>query len=815
MRLVNSSYNNCVCRNVYVIAFFLLAQSITGLAQRQDMQSRKQLFDNDWSFFLGDTAAASVTDFNDAAWRKLDLPHDWSIEGGISPRNPTAGGGGYFPAGKGWYRKRFKVPVEWRNKKVSIYFEGVYMNSEVFVNGKSLGVYPYGYSSFSYDLTPYLLLDKENVIAVRVDNSLHINSRWYSGSGIYRHVWMMVTDPVHVAHWGVNITTPEVTSKKATVQIKTLVKNETALPQTVTLKTLLLDATSKGTGSNQVKVELSAGSEREVIQTLAIQKPMLWSPETPYIYQAQVQVIKNGVVVDNTKTNFGIRSIKFTAEHGFQLNGKTVKINGGCVHHDNGCLGAAAFDRAEERKVELLKSAGFNAVRTSHNPPSEAFLDACDRLGLLVMDESFDCWKIGKNKFDYARYFKDWWKRDLEAMVLRDRNHPSIVMWSTGNEIPERGTPDATKTAKMLADEVKRMDTSRPVTSAIVENGKTWEVFDSLMDVHDVAGYNYHLQSAPADHVRDPSRVIVQTESYPRDAFANWNLVQNNSYIIGDFVWTAMDYLGESGIGRYYYSGEAPGQHWENELFPWHGAYCGDIDVTGWRKPISHYRSMLYNDTEKLYMAVREPEPAPLEIKDTWWSVWPTWKSWNWPGFEGKKIQVEVYSKYPKVKLYLNNKLVGERATTLEQEYKATFDVPYAPGILKAVAVADDKEVESTTLQTAGGAAKIKLTADRTEIAADGQDLSYVTIEITDQQDILQPTAANPLHFKIEGAGVIAGVDNADLKDYELYIGDMRRAWHGRALVVIRSTHGAGDVKLTVTSPGLSQAVLTIKTHKP
>jgi beta-galactosidase len=323
------------------------------------------------------------------------------------------------------------------------------------------------------------------------------------------------------------------------------------------------------------------------------------------------------------------------------------------------------------------------------------------------------------------------------------------------------------------------------------------------------------LQSAPADHVRDPSRIIVQTESYPRDAFANWNLVQNNSYIIGDFVWTAMDYLGESGIGRWYYSGEAPGQHWENELFPWHGAYCGDIDLMGWRKPISHYRSMLYNDTEKLYMAVREPEPKPLEIKDTWWSVWPTWESWNWPGFEGKTVQVEVYSRYPKVKLYLNNTLIGERATTYEREYKATFDVPYTAGILKAVAVENGKEVESTTLQTAGDAATIKLTADRKEITADGQDLSYVTVEITDKNGTLQPTAANRLHFQIEGPGIIAGVDNADLKNYELYIGNTRKAWHGRALVVIRSTHGAGDVKLTVTSPGLSQAILTIKTHKP
>ncbi len=814
MRLINSSYNDYPYRGLLITVVFILMASISGYTQNENISDRKQLFNNNWKFFPGDTATAKEVNFNDSNWRNLDLPHDWSIEGRVSPKNPTGGSGGYFPAGKGWYRKSFKAPEAWKAKKISIYFEGIYMNSEVFINGNSLGIYPYGYSPFSYDLTPYLQFDKENVIAVRVDNSQQVNSRWYSGSGIYRHVWMLVTDPVHVAQWGVAITTPNVTLAKATVQVKTQVKNETSSSQKIVLKTLVSNENFKNAGSNQIKVEIPANSIKEVAQTIIISKPLLWSPETPHVYQAQTQILQDEKVVDNTKTGFGIRSLKYTAENGFQLNGRTLKINGGCVHHDNGCLGAAAFNRAEERKVELLKAAGFNAVRTSHNLPSEAFLNACDRLGLLVMDESFDCWKVGKNKFDYAQYFDQWWKRDLAAMVMRDRNHPSIVMWSIGNEIPERGTPASVKTAKMLADEIKKMDTSRPITSAIVGNDKKWEAFDSLMALHDIAGYNYHLFSAPADHERIPSRIIVQTESYPRDAFNNWNLTQKNNYIIGDFVWTAMDYLGESGIGRWYYSGDAPGEHWERDFFPWHGAYCGDIDLIGWRKPISHYRSMLYNNAEKLYMAVREPEPEPIEIKETWWSVWPTWESWTWPGFEGKTLHVEVYSKYPSVRLYLNNKLLGEKSTTRDQEYKATFTVPYSSGTLKAVAVENNKEVEFTTLQTSGDASKIKLTADRKEIAADGQDLVYVTVEITDKDGVLQPNAIDRLRFEIEGGGVIAGVDNADLKDCDLYIGGTRKAWHGRALVVIRSKQDAGDVKLTVTSPGLSQAVLTIKTHK-
>jgi beta-galactosidase len=807
----HNTYNIKYHIKTMITAFLLLAGNMVCQGENPNKTARKQLFDYKWKFYLGDTASAKSKDFNDVDWRGLDLPHDWSIEGKIDPKNPMGGAGGYFPAGIGWYRKTFKAPGEWKGSKVSIYFEGVYMNSEVFINGKSLGIRPSGYSSFSYDLSAYLDFNRENVIAVRVDNSQQLNSRWYSGSGIYRHVWMTVTDKVHIADWGVAITTPDVSSKKATIEIKTLVKNETGQAQSFVVSTRIRNANAVNVGNSQAKVELAAHCEKEIAQNILVTNPELWTPETPVLYKAQIQLLQNKKVVDETKTGFGIRSIKYTPENGFQLNGKIVKINGGCVHHDNGCLGAAAFDRAEERKVELLKEAGFNAVRTSHNPPSEAFLNACDRLGLLVMDEAFDCWRSGKNKYDYAQYFNQWWKRDLDAMVLRDRNHPSIIMWSIGNEIVERSKPEAVETAKMLANAIKNIDTTRPVTSAIVVGDKEWAALDPLMAVHDVGGYNYHLDSAPADHQRVPSRIIVQTESYPNDAFANWKLVKNNSYVIGDFVWTAMDYLGESGIGRWYYSGETPGEHWEHDFFPWHGAYCGDIDLTGWRKPISHYRNLLYNNTEKLYMAVREPEPDSLKIKTTWWAVWPTWESWTWPGYVGKDIKVEIYSKYPKVRLYLNNKLIGEKQTTEEQGYKAEFATPYSPGELKAVGVDNGNEIESTILKTAGNASKIKLSADRKVIAANGQDLSYVTIEIRDDNGVFQPNAANRLVFKIEGPGTIAGLANADMKDTDAYVSSIRKAWHGRAQVVIKSTHNAGNIKLTVSSPGLSGAVLNIK----
>ncbi|GEC70958.1 beta-galactosidase [Flavobacterium flevense] len=770
----------------------------------------KQNFNSDWKFSLGESSSANAVSFDDSSWRKLDLPHDWSIEGKSEKNNPSGGENGFFPTGTGWYRKTFSMPAHWKNQKVAIYFEGVYMNAEVFVNGKSVGIQPYGYTSFEYDLTPYLNFGQQNTIAVKVDNSKQKNSRWYSGSGIYRHVWLKVKNPIHIKNWGVAISTPEVTNEKAKVQIKTIVKNETTSSQIILLATNITNKKGRSVAKTDIKIELQPNEEKEVTQNLAVENPALWSLETPNLYAAHVNIRQGNKDLDVITKNFGIRTIEFSAENGFLLNGKKIELNGGCVHHDNGALGAAAYDRAEERRVELLKAAGFNALRTSHNPPSEAFLDACDRLGMLVIDEAFDGWKVKKTTYDYASNFDKWWKHDVESMVLRDRNHPSIIMWSTGNEIIERKEPAAVETAKMLANAVRNIDPTRPVTSAMTTWDKSWEIFDPLMAAHDVAGYNYQLHHAESDHERVPSRIIVQTESYPKDAFSNWNLVQKHSYIIGDFVWTAMDYLGESGIGRYVYPGETTGEPWEANLYPWHGAYCGDLDVTGWRKPISHYRSMLYNNNEKIYMAVREPNPDSGAIKLTTWAVWPTWESWTWPGQEGKNIEVEVYSKYPKVRLYLNDKLMGEKETGLAQEFKATFAIPYAAGQLKAVGIENDKETESVVLQTAQQVTQIKLKADRNEITADGQDLSYINIELTDENGILNPNAENQLTFAVSGPAVIVAVDNANLKDTDLYVSNTRKAWKGKAMVIVKSTKEAGEIVVKVSSPDLKDSTIKI-----
>jgi len=798
----------------FILALFIFACA-TPTKQNPE---RQQNFDNNWKFFLDDNTSASTPNFDDTSWRTLDLPHDWSIEGEFDPSNPAGNDGAYLPTGIGWYRKQFTAPASWSDKKVSIYFEGVYMNSQVFINGHSLGIYPYGYSSFYYDLTPHLNIGGENTIAVRVDNSQQKNCRWYSGSGIYRHVSMIITDPVHIDHWGVSITTPTISKEKAVVEIKTSLKNETASKQEITLSTEITDKDKNTAGSRSIKVELAPYSEQEIMQNIVVVNPALWTPETPNLYNVQISIKKGNQTIDKTDNTFGIRSIEFSTENGFLLNGEKVLLNGGCVHHDNGCLGAAAFDRAEERKVELLKEAGFNAVRTAHNIPSEAFLEACDRLGLLVIDEAFDGWREMKNTFtpithDYSTLFDEWWKTDVQVMVKRDKNHPSIIMWSIGNEIIERIKPEAVETARKLAAAVKEIDSTRPVTSAMTSWGQGWEIFDPLMAKHDVCGYNYQLHEAKADHERVPSRVIFQSESYPKDAFFCWDLVEDNPYIIGDFVWTAIDYLGESGIGRWYYEGDVPGEHWERDLYPWHASYCGDIDLTGWRKPISHYRSMLYNDTEKLYMAVREPEQEGSKIITTMWGTWPTWESWTWPGHEGKAIEVEIYSKYEKVRLYCNDKLIGEKAIGRKEEFKAFFSLPYETGIIKAVGVNGDQVMESTILVTADKVSNIKLTADRTEINADGQDLSFVTVEMTDEKGILNPNAANQLNFELEGPGTIIAVANGDIKDTDPYVASSRKAFKGRAMVVIRSTQQAGDIRLKVSSGVFEDSIIIIRSQ--
>lgn len=781
-------------------------KSITAACKQAE---REINFNENWKFHLGDIAGASARQFNDRSWRTINLPHDWSIEGRPEINNPSGNDGGYYPAGIGWYRKTFNFQQDDRLTETIIYFEGVYMNATVFVNGHELGTHPYGFTSFFYDITPYLRTG-ENTMAIKVDNSQQKNCRWYTGSGIYRNVKLIRTPKMRFEPWGTSISTITV-SPQQTVLVETTVANRLDRPQQAVVQYRILDDDNL-LATKEEHVTLEAGETRTLKTQITLNGAKLWSPETPRLYNLKCRLqSSDGLLSDQVSTHFGVRSIEYSAQKGLLLNGLPLKLNGGCLHHDNGPLGAAAYRDAEWRKARLMKEAGFNAARCSHNPPSEAFLDACDHLGLLVIDESFDGWRSSKTPHDYSTLFDKWWTKDIESMVLRDRNHPSVFCWSIGNEIIERKTPEAVLTAYALAGYVHKLDPTRPVTSALAAWDSDWEIYDPLAAAHDIVGYNYMMHKGPSDHERVPERVMMQTESYPRDAFANWNRLDRNAYIIGDFVWTAIDYLGESGIGRFYYKGESEGEHYQRNQFPWHGAYCGDIDLTGIRKPISYYREMLYNPDRKLYMAVKEPNGYYGEIKETQWSVWPTWECWNWPGHEGKNIDVEIYSRYPAVRLYLNDRLIAEKPTTRNEEFKAIFTIPYAPGTLKVVGVENGKETDARILETAGNPARIQLTADHTEITADGESLVYVMAEITDRKGRLVPNADALIKFDVQGAGTLLATCSADLKDESAYTDSRRKAWKGRAMAVIKAGKVKGKLQVTAHGQGLKKASVTVQ----
>jgi beta-galactosidase len=814
--------------------------------------------DSNWKFHLGDASGAEARSFDDQGWRTVQLPHDWSIDGRPEKDNPTGAGGGFYPAGTGWYRKTFTAPAEWKGKRVSVEFDGVYRDATVYLNGRKLGTQPYGYTSFAFDMTPELDFAGKNVLAVRVDNSEQPNSRWYTGSGIYRHVRVVVTEAAHVAHWGVFVTTKEATESSATVAVRTRVANESGAGAGLRVETALVDGAGKTVGRAETAVSVAAGSEGEARQEIAVAAPKLWSPETPVMYRAVTRVVRDGRVVDEVETPFGIRTIAWSAEKGFLLNGRTIKFVGGSVHHDNGPLGAAAFDRAEERRVELLKAAGFNAVRTAHNPPSPGFLEACDRVGLLVMDEPFDAWKASKVKYDYGRDFDQWWRRDISAMVMRDRNHPSVVIWSIGNEIPEVEVERGPRMARELAEQVRTLDDTRPLTLAFPGSTST-PTADGVFSVLDITGYNYNLaRNYEADHRRVPSRLMLTTESYPSVAFENWRLTKENPYISGEFVWTAMDYLGESGIGAWAYgtpeqvamAGKISGMMQDTSIvdklflamangvdamaemakgngnagmqgamalmfpgYPWHASNCGDLDLTGYRKPQSYYRDILWNGGDRVYATVRLPEPEGKKIIALGWAVVPTMPNWTWPGEEGKTMQVEVYSGVEKVRLYLNGKLTGEKPAGEAEQFQATFDVPYAPGTLKAEGVKGGRVVAESVIETAGKAARLRLQADRRVLRADGEDLAFVTVEAVDGKGRPVMNADEEVQFALDGPGQIQAVGNGDGRDDASYQGTQRKLYGGRALVVVRTMKKGGTIRLKATAAGLrgAEAVMQAK----
>jgi beta-galactosidase len=773
------------------------------------------LFDDNWRFHHGGAQGAESPTFDDSKWRRIDLPHDWSIEdlpGTNSPFDPDAisqVSGGYTVGGTGWYRKTFTLDEEQKNERIRLQFDGVYMNAECWLNGELLGIHPYGYTSFFFDLSGKIKYGEPNVLAVKVMNEGQ-NSRWYTGSGIYRHVWLWISPPVSIAHWGTSITTPEVNEKKAVVKIQTSVENTTDKEVKVDLITRIVDSNAGEVASIKSSQTIIAKGNAAFDHLLSVVSPQLWSVETPVIYTAINEVYVDLQKVEEKATPFGIRTISFSADKGFQLNGQPLKLKGGCVHHDNGPLGSKAYDRAEERRVELLKAAGYNAIRCAHNPPSPAFLDACDRLGMLVIDEAFDMWRLANNPYDYHLYFDQWWEKDIESMVLRDRNHPCIIMWSIGNEIRGMESPEVIEVARMLAGHIRQMEPTRPITAAVNSLRPQKDPFFSTLDV---GGYNYaaggdHQQQSiyTADHARVPKRVMVGTESYPLETFSAWMEVMDHDYVVGDFVWTAFDYIGEASIGwRGYWQ--------ESNFYPWNLAYCGDLDICGWKRPQSFYRDALWKENQ-LSLFVQPPAPTfPINPNRQSWSKWH-WHDvvadWNWPGYENHPLEVTAYSSCEATELFLNERSLGIKKTDRSSRFMARWRVPYQPGELKVVGYKDNKAISQSKLITSKETSMIQLLPDRKELKANNQDLCFVTIELTDNAGVKNPKEERLLNFQIEGEGTIVGVGNANPVSLESDVAHQRKAWQGRCLVIIKTTNIAGQIKLIASADGLKPAQLVL-----
>ncbi|HEY4247028.1 MAG TPA: glycoside hydrolase family 2 TIM barrel-domain containing protein [Lacunisphaera sp.] len=810
-------------------------------------------FDSGWRFHLGEVAGAEQPSFIDHQWRTLDLPHDWSIEGPYDEHAPTAGPGGYLPTGLGWYRKTFQLPESARDRLVTLQFDGVYEYSTVWINGHELGIRPYGYSTFTYDLTPWLKFGATaNVVAVRVDNSRQPNSRWYSGSGIYRHTWITLSDPLAIAPSGVYVTTPEISGIGATVHVETRVRNRRSSAQSFEVRSEILDASGQPlvppvTGQARSesgatdRTELKAGAETTVASTLHLAAPRLWSPDSPELYRLRSQIVVAGTVVDSTDTVFGVRRLEFDVDRGLLLNGTPVKLRGMCLHHDAGAVGAAVPEAVLERRLRLLQEMGCNAIRCSHNPMAPEFYDLCDRLGLLVMDEAFDEWTIRKPqiKFGYSDSFAAWSERDLVDFIHRDRNHPCIVLWSAGNEIGEQLAADGPEILSRLVRIFHSEDPTRPVTAAMdnifSQHGQAPVAFSSLLDV---VGYNYadrwgsrrETQYAD-DRVLFPHRKFIGTEdSNPRGARGDyrfgpmlgggyaagrvipgngpdgalyttstirtaslWRFLAVHDYVAGNFGWTGFDYLGES--------------VWPNKL-----ATSGPLDTCGFKKDSFYFFQSLWTTKPMIHLLPH----------------------WNWPDRVGRPVPVVAYTNCAAVELFLNGRSLGAKSRefpaqgastgwntyalpqiqTTTSDLQLVWDVLYEPGELKAVGYdRDGKIVSEASVRTAGPVASLELSVDRAALTAGARDVAHVTVRALDAHGVFVPLADNQIEFELIGPARLLGVDNGDPSSHASYQGNTRALFHGMALALVQSTTDAGSIRLTAHSPGLPLATVTLTTR--
>jgi beta-galactosidase len=831
----------------------------SAAAEPAPTRQRDRSFDDGWRFFRGDATGAEAPSFDDSAWRELDLPHDWSIEdlpyapapdgaitsdpsllvpqqpptqpvpppviGPFDPQNsPGDGSTADTIGGIGWYRKEFRLAAG--DGHVELRFDGVYQNADIWLNGTHLGFHPYGYTPFAFDVTSLLNGADVNVLAVRVDNSGK-TSRWYSGSGIYRHTWLTVTGAIRIPLWGVAVTTPTVAERRSVARVDVSVTNLGTLPSAATVRVAVFDPRGIVVAARETDAgTVAPGATAVPSLDISIEHVALWSPDEPNLYTARADVLVGGRLVDTVTTTFGIRSLVWRGDVGFLLNGKQLKLNGGCIHADHGPLGSVSLARSEERKIEVLKAAGFNAIRTAHNPHAPALLDACDRLGMLVWDEFVDMWDTGKNPQDYSVFFAQWWQRDLTTMVLRDRNHPSVVIWSLGNEITDnthgqRGTE--------LANLVRSLDITRPIT---LGGGSTFGASDpswGYVDVGDVH-YNANGNGYAQIHAVHPERAMTQSESFPVTIYQDAAFIRDNPWAVGNWVWAAWDYLGEAGIGKTPIppvgtgatlgdQDVMPGWSIARTLhhgwggfgypYPYFEANCGDLDLIGQRKPQNHWRAAV-SGRSPVELLVLRPAPAGTEQVAVWWGYYDELTSWTWDVAPETPMIVHVYTLGDSVTLLLNGTQIGTATVTAGDRALATFTVPYRPGELTAVVSRAGSQLGRTTLATTGSPVALRLVPDVDGLTTSRDDLAYVLVEVIDQHGQVVPDAVFDVMFQVTGAGELAAVGNGNAHNVDSFRQPRRHTWHGRALAILRPAKQPGMLTLTATTPGLRPARLTV-----
>ncbi len=786
-------------------------------------------FDANWRFIKDDVTGANATTFDDSSWRLVNLPHDWSIEGPYDQNSPVGGAGGFLPAGIGWYRTSFTVPAADASRRVYVEFDGIMSNSYVFINGFPIGARPYGYVGQYYDLTGHLNFgDTPNVIAVRVDNSIQPLSRYYTGSGIYRHVRLIVTDPVHIEHWGVFVTTPQITPELATVHVQTTVTNSSNTTQTLGLIITLLGPDGQSAGSAMALAQPAAGQVTQIEQDIPVKNPKLWSLDSPNLYHASVQVMANNQTLDNTTTTFGIRSAVFKPDTGFWLNGQNLKLKGVCLHQDGGAFGEAVPKAIWQARLLTLKSLGVNAIRWAHNPVSPEILDLCDELGLVCMDEMFDTWTVNKTALppgtppgthtDYSLFFTQWSLIDLRDTVLRDRNHPSIIFYSAGNEIHDTPMPNiAIPILTGLVAEFHKYDPTRPVTQALFRPNTSHDYDNGLADLLDVIGTNYRNAELIAAQTAKPTRKIVNTED--NMGYNEWRLTRDTPALSGQFLWAGIDYLGEAA----------------NTAYPNNTSNSGLLDRAGQPKALGYERASWWSDQPVVHLARMTSSPGRRGGGAT--SVGAT--DWS-PTGNVTSQKVVAYTNADEVELFLNGRSLGvqkvgslaphisggptatevQQSTAMneQQSYQAqngnytapSWTVPYQPGVLKVVAKKNGQVVATDELRTAGPAAKILLATTHASVAPDFDDAAFVTATVVDANGVRVPSANNLLTFTVSGPGVIAAVDNANRASVESYQGSRRQAYNGRAYAIVKATAPSGNITLTASADGLAPGNLTL-----